>query len=330
VIHVESLTTGLVEDAARVIAAEQRAARSTTPGLTVDFTETGHCRTALNELLADDHSGFVAHDDHRILGVLCAKGRGDRGGMRAEGLAVLPGLQDPTAVLVALYAQMAPQLLAGGAIHHWVTHVNLEPLGVGLGNLGFGRIGVYGSQPARPASPATQLTVRVGNKDDLGTIVALSSVEMGFRFTPPIYALPQPGSREHVERHHRQLLAAGAVHLLASTGGADVGLATIEFTSPAPRICPNGQPYIGPTATHPAHRGQGVGRALVNAVLDWSYRHEFQTVSVDFDSANPLSRPFWLGAGFAPVGYQVARSIHPGYLPGTSPSDAAPAHLETD
>jgi hypothetical protein len=32
-------------------------------------------------------------------------------------------------------------------------------------------------------------------------------------------------------------------------------------------------------------------------------------VSVDFMPANPLSRPFWLGAGFTPTGYGVARTI---------------------
>ncbi len=321
--RVESLTADLIDEAASLIAAEQRAAQSATPLVTADFTEPEHCRTVLRELLAEDHSGFVAFDGDRVVGVLCAKARGVRGGIRAEGFAVDPTLPDPTAVLVALYARTAPQLLADGAIHHWANHVCLEPLGTGLGNLGFGRIGVYGSQPARPVSPARGITIRVGTLDDLGSIVALSAVEMGFRFTPPIYTLPQPRSREHVENHHRQLLTAGAVHLLARVAHADVGLVTLEFTSPSPRHCPAGQPYIGPTATHPSYRGQGVGGALVDVALAWSYHHGFHTVSVDFDSANPVSRPFWLGAGFTPVGYQVSRSIHPAYLPGASTADAA-------
>lgn len=320
-LRVEPLTVDLLDGTALVIAAEQRAAQITTPGVTADFTEPEFCRTTLVEMLADSHTGFVALHGGRIVGVLCAKVSGTRGGIRAEGLAADPTLQDPTAVLAALYARMAPELLAGGATHHWASHVCLEPLGVGLNNLGFGRIGVYGSQPARPAPPAGDFTVRVGTPDDLETIVELSFVEMGFRFTPPIYALPHPRSREHVEGHHRQLLNAGAMHLLAHARGEDVGLVTVEFTSPSPRLCPTGQPYIGPTATHPSHRGQGVGRALVDAALDWSYRHGFHTVSVDFDSANPLSRPFWLGCGFVPVGYQVARSIHPTYLQGGRPPE---------
>ena len=99
------------------------------------------------------------------------------------------------------------------------------------------------------------------------------------------------------------------MHFLARREGDDVGLLTVELSSPAPRLCPQGQPYIGPTATHPDVRNQGIGRALVLVVLDWAESAGHETVSVDFDSANPLSRPFWLGLGFQPTGYRLRRSI---------------------
>jgi hypothetical protein len=38
-----------------------------------------------------------------------------------------------------------------------------------------------------------------------------------------------------------------------------------------------------------------------------------KAVSVDFDSSNPLSRPFWRGLGFEPTGYRVRRTIDPSY-----------------
>jgi GNAT superfamily N-acetyltransferase len=69
------------------------------------------------------------------------------------------------------------------------------------------------------------------------------------------------------------------------------------------------QPYSGPTATLPGARGQGVERALVDTALTWAHDHGYQRVSVDFDSANPLSRPFWLHTGFRPAGYGVLRLI---------------------
>jgi GNAT superfamily N-acetyltransferase len=74
---------------------------------------------------------------------------------------------------------------------------------------------------------------------------------------------------------HRALREDGAVHLVATLDGRDVGLLTIELTSPVPRLCPDGQPYLGPTATLPGARGQGVGHALVDAALTWAYDHGY-------------------------------------------------------
>ena len=84
------------------------------------------------------------------------------------------------------------------------------------------------------------------------------------------------------------------------------------MTSPRRDSVPDGQPYIGPTVTLPEVRGRGVGRSLVDAALNWTYSHGYQWISVDFASANPLSRPVWLNAGFRPTGYGVLRLIDSG------------------
>ncbi len=49
-------------------------------------------------------------------------------------------------------------------------------------------------------------------------------------------------------------------------------------------------------------------------------------VSVDFDTANPLSRPFWLHAGFHPAGYDVLRLIDGGAGPTPNASGSAGGH----
>jgi GNAT superfamily N-acetyltransferase len=314
-LRVETLIDDTLDEAGSLIAAEQNVARSMNGGVAEDFTDPRRCRAELAALLAQGHVGVTALDGDRLVGVLCGEVRGIHARLRAEGLAVDPRLRDPTAVLVAMYATLAPKLIAAGAIHHHPTHVNLGPLSAGLNNLGFGRSGVYATRATRPRTPSPRLDIRVGTAEDLQAIASLSNLEMAFRFTPPIYALPHPSTREHVAEYHRKRLVEGAIHLLARAGRDDVGLITLEFTSPSPRLCAGDQPYIGPTATHSASRGQGVGRELVEAAADWAYRHDFPSISVDFDSANPLSRPFWFGAGFAPTGYQLTRSIDPSYRP---------------
>ena len=93
--------------------------------------------------------------------------------------------------------------------------------------------------------------------------------------TTDIRTPPGPSARR-LATEHRALHDNGAVHLLATLDGHDVGLLTIELTSPVPHLCPDGQPYIGPIATLPSARGQGAGRGHVDAALSWAYAHGYQ------------------------------------------------------
>jgi hypothetical protein len=52
--------------------------------------------------------------------------------------------------------------------------------------------------------------------------------------------------------------------------------------------------------------------SVANRAASRAYDHGYQWISVDFDTANPLSRPFWLNAGFHPAGYGVLRLIDRG------------------
>ena len=85
--------------------------------------------------------------------------------------------------------------------------------------------------------------------DDLDSVARLALIEIQHRSAAPVFA-PPPAPR------------------LA-------GLLTIELTSPAPRLCPDGQPYIGPTATLPGAREKGVGHALVTAALAWAHTRRY-------------------------------------------------------
>jgi GNAT superfamily N-acetyltransferase len=65
-------------------------------------------------------------------------------------------------------------------------------------------------------------------------------------------------------------------------------------------------------------RRRGVGQALVDAALTWAHDQGHEWVSVDFEAANPLSRPFWLGVGFNPTGYGLLRLIDPRHTTGAN------------
>ena len=312
-VAIDVLDDVALDQAAMVVAREQVRARVHQRRLPAAYTDPEQCRVALDELIADGYVGFVAHDERRCVGVMCGRTMDSVGFVPAHGLAVDPDFVDATAVVVGLFAQMAPVLLRDGASRFTIDHVDFHPLGAALHDAGFGGGSMFAAQPARASEPADDVDVRIGTADDLDAIAMLSLVEFDHRSTPPIYAHPQQRTLAESLLLHERLLAAGAMHFLARRDHRDVGLVTLEFTSPAPRLCPTGQPYVGPTASHPSVRGQGIGHALVRRVIDWAHINGYETVSVDFESSNPLSRPFWLGLGFESTGYRVRRMIDPSY-----------------
>jgi GNAT superfamily N-acetyltransferase len=187
-----------------------------------------------------------------------------------------PDLADPTGVLAAVFGDLASPLIARGVLRYALLHAALPRLSEALSNLRFGRYGAYGIQPAAPRRRSSAAAVHVAGVGHLETIARLALVEIQYRSAPAMFARRQDRPLADLAAEHRALHDNGAVHLLATLDGHDVGLLTVELTSPAPRLCPDGQPYIGPTATLPGARGQGVGRALVDAALTWAYDHGYQ------------------------------------------------------
>jgi GNAT superfamily N-acetyltransferase len=314
---IDDLDGATVECAGALVAREHAAARQMRPELPVGFEDAGVCTAALQRLRDSGHRGLVATVNGRTIAVMTATVRQHPAGGRyarlpAEGFAVDPDLADPTGVLAAAFGDLASPLIAGGVLRYYLLHTALPRLPEALGNLGFGRDGAYGVQPAGPRRGSSAVAVRVAGAGDLDTVARLALVEIQHRSAPPMFAPPHAPPLADLVAQHRALREGGAVHLLAALDGRDVGLLTIELTSPVPRLCPDGQPYIGPTVTLPGARGQGVGHALADTALTWAHAHGYQTVSVDFDTANPLSRPFWLNTGFHPAGYGVRRLIDGG------------------
>ncbi len=311
---VASLDDGTLEQAGALVAREHVAARRIRPELPVAYVDAEACADALQGLRDAGHRGLVVNDGGRVVALMTVTVRESRvigkyARFPAEGFAVDPELGDPTGALGALYAELAPSLVAGGARYHYLLHCPLPRVDEALSNLGFGRDGCYGVQRVSVRPRPSGVRVFAAGEDDLETIARLALVEIEHRSAPPMFAPPAAPSLDDLVGDHRALRRAGAVHLIAELDGRHVGLLTIEPTSPVPRLCPAGQPYIGSTATLPDVRRRGVGRALVDAALNWAHDHGFEWISVDFATANRLSRPFWLGAGFRPTGYGVLRLI---------------------
>jgi GNAT superfamily N-acetyltransferase len=185
-------------------------------------------------------------------------------GVVTEGFAVDPDLTDPTGVPAAAFADLAAPLIAGGVRRFYLLHTALPRLSEALSNLGFGRRSAYGVQPAAPRRGFSAVAVRIAEAGDLETIARLVLVEIQHRSAPPMFAPARTGPWP-----------------TWSPSTAPCARAARSIFSPA---------SAGPTATLPGARGQGVGHALVDTALTWAHDPGYQWVSVDFDTANPLSR----------------------------------------
>jgi GNAT superfamily N-acetyltransferase len=310
------LDESMIEKAGSLVAGEQAVARRTCPQLPASFESIHACTEALQPLLDAGGVGVVVTDRGRPVAVMTAKVEdsaavGPYARLPAEGLAVDPAVGDPTAALAVAYAALAPALVARGIDRHYLLHVARRPVQDAMANLGFARQGVYALQAVAPRRPAPAVSVRVAGPDDWETVARLALVELRYRTAAPMFGQADDRQLEDLRADHRILHDGGAVHLVASVDRRDVGLLTLEPTSPVPRLCPIQQPYIGPTATLPEVRRHGVGRALVDAALNWAHGQGHGWISVDFEAANVLSRPFWLRAGFTPTGYGLLRFIDP-------------------
>lgn len=299
---------------AALLAREQQVAVEALPAISRRFTDIETCARAID--LVDESVAVVACEGQRVVGVLTFTVDAEYATASSTGFSIDPSA-DATGTFAAMYADAAPHLLERGAFRHTVDHLAIPELQEAVADLGFGRIGVSAARGTENGmSLPTDADVRIGDEDDLDSIVELAEVERSFRGAPPIYGSVDAPNRERMR--HRRLLGMrerGDVPLIARVDGVDAGLLIVEPTSPDDgRLLEHQRPFIGPTATSPNHRGRGVAAALVARAIELAGERGHGAISVSFSPANPLSRPFWLGAGFRPTGYSVMRAIHPAHL----------------
>ncbi len=259
--RIDPLSAEMIDDVAVLIAREHQHVRDRGVPLPSRFVDGVVCGDELRGLLSDGFSGFVASEGAHVVGVMCGRTFDGVGFVPAHGVALDPGAPDASTVMAQVFAELAPVLVDDGALRITVDHVDHESLATALFDLGFGRGGVFAARGTDALDVDSAVEVRVGTAADLDSIAALSHVEFLHRSAPPMYALGPTRSLAETRAAHERLINDGAIHLLGRRAGRDVGLLTIEHSTPAPRLCATGSPYIGATATDPEARRSGVGRA---------------------------------------------------------------------
>ncbi len=271
----------------------------------------------MTELLASSpvERGIGARDvSGRLVGWLGGNASGIFGFASSVHHALDSSWPDPTGLYGRMYAQLASEWCDAGVTVHDVEIPALPAIESAWFDLGFGRRTCFAVRTTRDAparAGSTGVEVRIGGEDDLGAIARLALGEAEARNEPPLFAQQAELRVEDFARAHRDLFRQGAVHFLARADGHDLGLLTLEFTSPAQLLTADDAPFIGATGVDPASRGTGVGRALLDAALRWAREHDHDRLGVSFNTSNLSSRPFWRGCGFQPTGWKLARRLPP-------------------
>jgi GNAT superfamily N-acetyltransferase len=92
-------------------------------------------------------------------------------------------------------------------------------------------------------------------------------------------------------------LASALVRILGPAGATEFHQLISRFEATHPRDTPHA--YLSLLATHPDHRGRGLGMALLGADLD---RLDAAHLPAYLESTNPANDRRYMGAGFEPVG----------------------------
>jgi GNAT superfamily N-acetyltransferase len=142
---------------------------------------------------------------------------------------------------------------------------------------------------------------RLAEHDDLEGLLSLFAVS-------EVSASAKPLKR--AERIWRETLASDNSFVFVST--VETVLAATCMLVTAPNLLREGRShgFLENVVTHPEYRGQGHGRAVVSAALDYAWRLNCYHVLMQSGRADPRVHRFYERLGFKPglrVGYVAMR-----------------------
>jgi GNAT superfamily N-acetyltransferase len=105
-----------------------------------------------------------------------------------------------------------------------------------------------------------------------------------------------PGGTELADEHEA-MLATALVRILGPAGAAEFDELLERFEATHPRDAPHA--YLSLLATHPDHRGRGLGMALLADDLE---RLDAEHLPAYLESTNPANDRRYMSVGFEPVG----------------------------
>jgi GNAT superfamily N-acetyltransferase len=303
-------------DAGDLLAERHRRHRLAHPLMPARFEDPVNAAQAVNDSLADDHSGAVALSGGRIIGYVL-------GAPRPE-TPWGPNLWIESAGHAALEAETVRDLY-GLAAQRWVdegrtAHYVLVPasdaeLVSAWFRLGFGHQHSHGLlSPSAYALRSSAYGVRRAERADIQALAKLDQALPNHQTKSPTFtaATPQP-VEEYVAEWEKDFDDPAYTVFVAERDGEIVGSAIatpLETSSMHKALArPDNAGFLGFAAVAPHARGLGVGRALGEAVIGWAADRGFDCLVTDWRATNLLSSRAWPALGFKESFLRLHRNV---------------------
>jgi GNAT superfamily N-acetyltransferase len=134
-------------------------------------------------------------------------------------------------------------------------------------------------------------TARIAQTSDLGRLLDLFDAS-------EVSAVAQP--RDRAERIWSAILARDGVTVIVSEAGGRIAATCMLITAPNLLRGRRGHGFLENVVTHPDFRGQGYGRAVVQAALAKAWTEDCYHVLVQSGRADPRVHRFYANCGFEP------------------------------
>ena len=323
-----------LDDAAGLLAKAHECRSAELPALPGAFSAVDETRAVIGAF-ADRPScaGYSAFRDGRIIGFLLATRHLPAPAHPSSAYVMPRSTWTPTqawavgdgcdarAVFEALYGALASEAVSAGYLNHQVE-VNVgDPAESWLLDLGYTRSSVYAALPIGGVAPAEhhpeaagQTEIRRAGAGDEEFVVAVGELEARHHQTSPVFRpdLSEDYREAALESAADLVNAEDRMAFLAFTHGDFVGgILANAMGGGRPLLRPANSLYIGSTAVSPAHRGRGIGQALVGALLLAARSEGFEHAVLNYAPANASGRRFWQKMGFQPLMTVFQRRVDP-------------------
>ena len=310
-----------VPDAGRLLADRHRAHRKAEPLLSARHEDAAECEAEVAAVLAgDDASGAVAVRDGRVVGYLLGAPKpgatwGPNVWVESAGLAAEEA--EDAARPVRRGGHAAGSTRAAPRTTCWCPPTTRPRSGRGSGSRSATSTRTRSARCRRvPRRHRPRVVVRRAVRDDIPALARLDLELPLHQGLAPTFSAGDLGSyEESVQEWEEDFDDPDFATFVAEHDGRVVGSAVgcpLDKSSTNDGLArPENAGFLGFAAVFPADRGLGAGRALGEAVLDWSREQQHSCVVTDWRATNLLSSRAWPALGFRPTYLRLHR--HLGY-----------------